>query len=114
MQGCDCGMISTHKIGTICRGWHVHVFIVVFRDAAQQKYGKVKHAKKCSSCWVVVVSMCHPTVPVEIRTINTLGTLILIEYPTSEYVRIAYVIILSTGNPISLSRILANKVIKGG
>ena len=37
----------------------------------------------------------------------------LIKYLTSEYVQIAYVILLSTRNPISLSRILANKVIKG-
>ena len=54
------------------------------------------------------------TISLKIRMIDSLSWFMLIEYPTSEYVWIAYVILLSTRNPISLSKILANKVIKGG
>ena len=54
------------------------------------------------------------TVSLEIRMINSLSWLMLIEYPTSEYVRIAYVILLSMRNPIRLSRISVNKIINDG
>ena len=38
----------------------------------------------------------------------------LIEYPTSDYIRILYDILLFARNVINLPRISANKVIKGG